>query len=61
MNLTGTKLACPTCHAQAVVTRGGAGELRCHGEPMTVLAGSSEKRTTTGPAVAGEHHDPFYD
>lgn len=59
MNETGTKLACEVCGAQAVVTKGGDGELQCHGRPMRVVAGA-----TSGPRPApppeSQHDDPFY-
>jgi len=60
MNVLGTKVACTTCQAQAVVTRGGSGELKCHGQPMAVLAGAEQRVTPEAPA-GGEHYDPFYD
>ena len=40
MNVTGTKLACRECRAQAVVIKAGDGEVRCHGAPMEIIAGA---------------------
>lgn len=61
MNLIGSKLACQTCNAQAVVTRGGAGELHCHGQPMTVQAGAGDNRAAPATPTGNDHYDPFYD
>jgi len=43
MNLTGTKLACDVCGSQAVVVAAGKGEVRCHDQPMKVVAGAPGK------------------
>lgn len=60
MNVAGTKLVCATCGSTAVVTKGGAGELQCHGAAMTVQAGAGERRVAPAP-TGGDHYDPFYD
>lgn len=61
MNEMGTKMACGVCGAQVVVTRGGEGQLACHGADMDVLAGSAQGgvRPTGDQGLAAD--DPFYD
>ena len=34
-NETGTRYECQQCGSQMMVTKGGAGELKCCGKPMT--------------------------
>ena len=57
MNETGTKLTCPTCGAEVVVTKGGEGKVVCHGEEMVVAAGAGAAQRSGEVA----EDDPFYD
>jgi hypothetical protein len=33
----GKRYTCATCEAQVLITKGGEGELSCHGQPMELM------------------------
>jgi len=35
-NETGKRYVCPTCGSEFVVTKGGTGSIKCHGQPLTI-------------------------
>ena len=37
-NLLGKRMTCPDCGAQALVTKGGEGQVECCGKPMELVA-----------------------
>ena len=50
MNQMGAKLTCATCGAQAIVVKGGSGQVTCHGAPMQASGAARPAAPGGGPA-----------
>lgn len=52
-NQTGKRYACQSCGSEFLVTKGGSGEIRCCGQPLSLKAPAGAPASTKAPAGEG--------
>jgi len=52
-NLAGKRYLCTTCGSEFIVTKGGAGQLECHGSPMVMKTPGAQPPAASPATGAG--------